>query len=166
MPAGLIDPVAEYDHTAPHGAVEQGEAIIGGFVYRGSSIPALAGKYVFGDYSRIFGQPDGRLFYLCASPDVTNRVCAIWSRDQGLWLRPRRRATEPEWSRATPALWDAHPRLIQARPGGTETTTAACDGTSTGSPVLGRGFSWDGMGGMGGQPVSRNGIPFRGRNVS
>jgi glucose/arabinose dehydrogenase len=76
-PPGLIDPVAEYDHTAPHGSVEQGEAIVGGFVYRGSQLPTLAGKYVFGDYSRIFGQPDGRLFYLCGSPDVTHRVCTL-----------------------------------------------------------------------------------------
>jgi glucose/arabinose dehydrogenase len=77
MPTGLIDPVAEYDHTAPHGTVEQGEAIVGGFVYRGAQIPALAGRYVFGDYSRIFGQPDGRLFYMCGSPDVTHRVCDL-----------------------------------------------------------------------------------------
>jgi uncharacterized repeat protein (TIGR03806 family) len=37
-----IDPVAEYSHA-------QGTAITGGFVYRGSSIPALNGRYVFGD---------------------------------------------------------------------------------------------------------------------
>ena len=77
MPPGLIDPVAEYDHTAPHGSVEQGEAIVGGFVYRGSRVPALAGKYVFGDYSRVFGKPEGRLFYMCASPNVTHRVCNL-----------------------------------------------------------------------------------------
>jgi len=76
-PAGLIDPVAEYDHTAPRGSLEQGEAIVGGFVYRGRSVPALAGRYVFGDYSRVFGRPDGRLFYMCRSPDVTHRVCNL-----------------------------------------------------------------------------------------
>ena len=76
-PAGLIDPVAEYDHTAPRGTEEQGAAIVGGFVYRGSRIPDLAGKYVFGDYSRAFASPDGRLFYLCGSPDVTHRVCNL-----------------------------------------------------------------------------------------
>ncbi len=76
-PANLTDPVAEYDHAAPAGSTEQGEAIVGGFVYRGSKVPALAGKYVFGDYSREFGKPDGRLFYLCASPDVTHRVCNL-----------------------------------------------------------------------------------------
>jgi glucose/arabinose dehydrogenase len=41
--AGLIDPVAEYDHT-------EGCSITGGFVYRGSAIPSLSGSYVYGDF--------------------------------------------------------------------------------------------------------------------
>ncbi|MBK7861248.1 MAG: PQQ-dependent sugar dehydrogenase [Archangiaceae bacterium] len=40
---GLIDPVAEYDHG-------QGQSITGGFVYRGTSIPTLVGKFIVGDY--------------------------------------------------------------------------------------------------------------------
>jgi uncharacterized repeat protein (TIGR03806 family) len=40
--SGLIDPVAEYDHS-------QGSAIVGGYVYRGSAIPALVGRLVFAD---------------------------------------------------------------------------------------------------------------------
>jgi glucose/arabinose dehydrogenase len=56
LPAGLLDPVAEYDH-------DEGSSIIGGYVYRGSAIPELAGKYVFGDFSTGFVAPDGRLFY-------------------------------------------------------------------------------------------------------
>ena len=44
-----INPVAEYDHG-------DGNSVIGGFVYRGTQVSALIGKYVFGDYS-------GRLFY-------------------------------------------------------------------------------------------------------
>jgi glucose/arabinose dehydrogenase len=56
-PAGLIDPVAQYDH-------DEGIAIIGGFVYRGTEIPELAGKYVFGDLSQQFSGNNGRLFYL------------------------------------------------------------------------------------------------------
>jgi glucose/arabinose dehydrogenase len=55
-PGGLVDPVAEYDH-------DEGIAIVGGFVYRGSLIPGLQGKYVFGDFSKSFGTPSGRLFY-------------------------------------------------------------------------------------------------------
>jgi len=41
---GLILPIMEYPHNA-----SGGEAIIGGFVYRGSAIAGLAGDYVFGD---------------------------------------------------------------------------------------------------------------------
>ncbi len=47
----LIDPVAEYDHTV-------GESITGGYVYRGTAIPSLRGRYVFGDFI------SSRLFYL------------------------------------------------------------------------------------------------------
>ena len=53
---GLVDPVTEY----PHG---QGNSITGGLVYRGSVIPELEGRYVFGDYGsgRIWAlQPDGQ----------------------------------------------------------------------------------------------------------
>ena len=45
--AGLILPIMEYAHNA-----NGGEAIIGGFVYRGSAIAGLAGAHVFGDLSR------------------------------------------------------------------------------------------------------------------
>jgi glucose/arabinose dehydrogenase len=56
VPEGLIDPIAEYDH-------DEGIAIVGGFVYRGSQIPPLRGRYVFGDYiDPSIGS--GRLFYL------------------------------------------------------------------------------------------------------
>lgn len=51
----LTDPVAEYDH-------DDGRAVIGGFVYRGSAIPALIGKYVFGDY---IGRPTGGRLFSC-----------------------------------------------------------------------------------------------------
>ena len=70
-PAGLVDPVLEYDHTAPGGVrcgggapstACQGIAVVGGYVYRGHDVKALRGSYVFGDYSRAFAQPLGRLF--------------------------------------------------------------------------------------------------------
>jgi glucose/arabinose dehydrogenase len=48
VPAPLIDPIAQYGHT--HGTAVQGRAVIGGFIYRGTAIPQLVGKYVFGDY--------------------------------------------------------------------------------------------------------------------
>jgi glucose/arabinose dehydrogenase len=40
--SGLILPIAEYDHT-------EGNAVIGGYVYKGSSIPSLANAYIFSD---------------------------------------------------------------------------------------------------------------------
>jgi glucose/arabinose dehydrogenase len=40
---GLILPIAEYDHS-------QGDAVIGGYVYRGAAIPQLVGKYLLSDF--------------------------------------------------------------------------------------------------------------------
>jgi glucose/arabinose dehydrogenase len=56
-PAGLIDPVAQYDH-------DEGVATIGGFVYRGSALPELRGRYVFGDYSDGLTSGNGRILYV------------------------------------------------------------------------------------------------------
>jgi glucose/arabinose dehydrogenase len=81
LPAGLIDPVLEYDHT-------QGDAIIGGFVYRGAAIPELAGQYVFGDLSLDGTQPRGRLFYgSLAGGQIQELVIGATSRPLGLWLK-------------------------------------------------------------------------------
>lgn len=41
---GLVTPVYEYSHD------DGGCSVIGGFVYRGSDVPALVGSYIFGDY--------------------------------------------------------------------------------------------------------------------
>lgn len=41
--AGLIDPIYEYSH-------DEGKSITGGYVYTGSGIPSLRGKYVFADF--------------------------------------------------------------------------------------------------------------------
>lgn len=58
LPADLIDPVGEYDR-------DEGISVTGGYVYRGSAMPNLVGKYVFGDFSGPnFGSAAGRLFYL------------------------------------------------------------------------------------------------------
>ena len=64
IPAGLIDPISgplgtlEYDHN-------EGISITGGFVYRGSNLPELYGKYIFGDLA-LQAQPvraNGRIFF-------------------------------------------------------------------------------------------------------
>jgi glucose/arabinose dehydrogenase len=63
-PPGLIDPLSgtlgtlEYDHN-------EGISITGGFVYRGTAIPELYGKYIFGDLALKTApvRADGRLFY-------------------------------------------------------------------------------------------------------
>ncbi len=61
-PAGLIDPIAQYDH-------DDGLAILGGFVYHGVRIPALEGSYVHGEFAQTFAS-NGRLFHLDAGNNV------------------------------------------------------------------------------------------------
>jgi glucose/arabinose dehydrogenase len=64
VPAGLIDPISgpkgilEYDHN-------NGISITGGFVYRGTAMPELYGKYIFGDLALVASPAriNGRLFY-------------------------------------------------------------------------------------------------------
>ncbi|GIF71585.1 hypothetical protein Asi02nite_11030 [Asanoa siamensis] len=62
--AGYTYPVAAYDHDPAPGwncTSDVGVAVAGGFVYRGRDVPALRGKYVFGDLV------DGRVLYTEAS---------------------------------------------------------------------------------------------------
>jgi len=61
--SGLTMPIAEYSHS-------EGEAVMGGFVYRGSAIPSLAGAYVFGDYI------SGTMWELVEAP------AGMWTRTQ------------------------------------------------------------------------------------
>jgi glucose/arabinose dehydrogenase len=65
----LVDPVLEYTHT------EIGVAVVGGFVYRGSGIPALDGRYVFADFSRQWttDPPIGRGSVMAAEPAATGQ---------------------------------------------------------------------------------------------
>jgi glucose/arabinose dehydrogenase len=71
--AGMIDPIAEYDHSDGPALAETRVAVIGGFVYRGAQIPPLAGRYVFGDYAgEAAPTPSGHLFTLGANNQVEN----------------------------------------------------------------------------------------------
>ena len=77
-PNGLppfVYPVAQYDH-------DDGPAVAGGFVYRGSGIPALRGKYLFTDIV------SGELFAVDGDGLVAGRPGAIG--EVWLRLRPRR----------------------------------------------------------------------------
>lgn len=66
-PPGLQDPIAMYDTQL------EGRAVIGGYVYHGSRVPQLRGRYVFADYSRLVSFPRGpnnygRILYLGDEP--------------------------------------------------------------------------------------------------
>ena len=73
-------PVIQYPHTVASG----GDAIAGGFIYRGSKIPALRGKLVFGDITT------GRMWYaertdvLAADDGNAATVAEIHEVDAGL----------------------------------------------------------------------------------
>jgi len=77
LPAGLVDPIAQYDHADGPGLPNARSAVIGGYVYRGHKLRELRGQYVFGDYS---GQgsatPQGHLFVLGRNNRVENLVAA------------------------------------------------------------------------------------------
>jgi glucose/arabinose dehydrogenase len=55
----LIGPVIETGHDV-------GNVIVGGYIYRGTAMPDLVGKYIFGEWSTSFTRGDGTL--LVASP--------------------------------------------------------------------------------------------------
>ena len=80
IPEDVIDPIAEYDH-------DEGISITGGFVYRGSAIPELVGRYVFGDFSLEFGPPLGRLFYLDEGNVIRELVIGTEDRPLGLFVK-------------------------------------------------------------------------------
>lgn len=57
LPSDLIDPLAEYDtHT-------DGHSVVGGHVYRGHRLEKLRGRYVFGEFSRLFNSRPGGAFF-------------------------------------------------------------------------------------------------------
>ena len=77
-------PVIEYPHTAENG----GDAIAGGFVYRGKAVPALKGKLVFGDITT------GRIWYA--------ELADVLAADDG---KPATLAQIHEWTPGCAAWW-------------------------------------------------------------
>jgi len=73
IPPNLIDPIAQYDTH------HEGHSVIGGFVYHGRRFPQLRDRYVFGEYSRLFGFPEG--------PDDHGRL---------LYFKPLKKSREPK----------------------------------------------------------------------
>ncbi|MCB8953540.1 MAG: PQQ-dependent sugar dehydrogenase [Ardenticatenales bacterium] len=57
----LLDPIMAYDRSV-------GRSVIGGFVYRGQDVPALVGRYVFGDWEY---DAQGRLRLFTGVPTAT-----------------------------------------------------------------------------------------------
>jgi len=60
----LIEPIIVYKNYKRFmkDPEPKGASVTGGYVYRGKAIPDLAGKYVFGDWSRSMASADGALF--------------------------------------------------------------------------------------------------------
>jgi glucose/arabinose dehydrogenase len=65
LPCGAVTnflpPVAEYGRA-------EGATVIGGYVYRGSAIPGLVGRYVFGDFT------SGRIWHIDADTQPTTMI--------------------------------------------------------------------------------------------
>jgi uncharacterized repeat protein (TIGR03806 family) len=67
--ASSLPPIAQYSHSVGH-------SITGGYVYRGSAIPELVGRYVFGDFV------SGRIWHIATDTSPTLNVTAGF--DSGL----------------------------------------------------------------------------------
>jgi glucose/arabinose dehydrogenase len=75
--AGLILPIVEYSHS-------EGNAVIGGFVYHGGSIPALQNVYVFGDFGtgKIWGLQESSGTWTRTLLASTGKNISAFGRDQ------------------------------------------------------------------------------------
>lgn len=57
----LLPPIAQYDHY-------KGVVAVGGVSYRGTTVPAFQGRYLFGDWSSDHDRPRGTLFIASPPP--------------------------------------------------------------------------------------------------
>lgn len=60
--AGLIDPIIEYKNGGKHPDESEGRSTVGGFIYRGTELPALQGKLIFADWGVHGGEPSGVIY--------------------------------------------------------------------------------------------------------
>lgn len=98
----LIPPIAQYEHPGlipSLGLPAYGISVTGGYVYRGTAIPGLIGKYIFGDWGTTFGNPPSgtllgleettpnnwalSLLPLAQANPIPNRILAFGRDEQG-----------------------------------------------------------------------------------
>ena len=58
----LLDPIVAYRNAKRFTRDGEGISVTGGYVYRGSALASLVGRYVFADWSRAWQKPEGLLF--------------------------------------------------------------------------------------------------------
>ena len=122
-----VYPVLQYPHSP---ALGYGDAIAGGFVYRGTRLPQLQGKFVFGDITT------GQIFYadlgaLTAADDGNPATLALFHRIEVLWDNPRNAAGLERFDR----MYEIVANEYRAR-GGTDTDLP---GSATVSDLTGGG---------------------------
>jgi glucose/arabinose dehydrogenase len=87
----LIGPIIETGHDV-------GNVIIGGYIYRGTTLPELAGKYVFGEWSTGFTRGDGTLLVATPPPGFEigmypRSVANLTPADSTMWTTQEFRVT-------------------------------------------------------------------------
>ncbi len=102
--SGYTYPVLQYPHRPALGI---GDAIAGGFVYRGTRLPELRGKYVFGDITT------GRLYYadlaeMLAADDGNPATLAAFHPLEVLWDNPRDAAGPQRYDRLYEIVLDTY----------------------------------------------------------
>lgn len=77
--APLREPILEYKNKKAFATDSDalGICVVGGYVYRGQAIPELDGQYLFADWSRSWGAPDGVVFAATAPAD--GKLTDRWS---------------------------------------------------------------------------------------
>ena len=139
-PGTLIPPIAMYAHPLvnyiPPGQTvplpQLGLSVTGGYVYRGAAIPALVGKYVFGDYGSTSGASDGRIMGLeetalnsgvftltsaiplvgSANPVVNQRILALGEDESGeiyIGMKTRGGVKDLDGGRPSGSIWKIVP---------------------------------------------------------